>query len=141
MKYVLDACVAVKWVLTEPDSAKAINLRDEFRKGVHELLAPDFVPAEVGHSLARAERKGIITPPQGSIFLADVLCTLPALHPSLPLLPRAFTISSATRSGVFDCLYVALAEQEGCQLVTADLRLLANLQTLFPFIASLSTFP
>jgi predicted nucleic acid-binding protein len=42
MKYVLDASVAVKWVLPEADSAKAISLRDDYRKGVHELIAPDI---------------------------------------------------------------------------------------------------
>jgi hypothetical protein len=31
MKYVLDASVALKWVLTEPDAAKARQLRDDFR--------------------------------------------------------------------------------------------------------------
>jgi hypothetical protein len=46
MKYVLDASVAEKWVLPEPDSAKAIALRDDYRRGVHELLAPDTFPAE-----------------------------------------------------------------------------------------------
>jgi hypothetical protein len=40
MKYVLDASVALKWVLTEPDSSKALSIRDDFRKQVHELLAP-----------------------------------------------------------------------------------------------------
>jgi hypothetical protein len=40
MKYVLDASVALKWVLAEADSAKAIDLRDQFRKQLHDLLAP-----------------------------------------------------------------------------------------------------
>jgi hypothetical protein len=41
MKYVLDSCVAVKWVLVEPLSDKALKLRDDFRQAIHELLAPD----------------------------------------------------------------------------------------------------
>jgi predicted nucleic acid-binding protein len=36
---------------------------------------------------------------------------------------------------------VALAEQEGCEVVTADARLIANLQPQFPFILPLSSFP
>ncbi len=28
MKYVLDSCVALKWVLAEPDSLKAVQVRD-----------------------------------------------------------------------------------------------------------------
>ena len=57
MKYVLDASVALKWVLTEADSAKAISLRDDFRKQLHEFLAPDVFPVEVAHALTRAERR------------------------------------------------------------------------------------
>ena len=38
MKYVLDSCVALKWVLPEADSARAISLRDDYRKSVHELF-------------------------------------------------------------------------------------------------------
>lgn len=39
------------------------------------------------------------------------------------------------------CLYVALAEREGCQLVTADVRLVSSLHTLFPFIVALASLP
>ncbi len=42
-------------------------------------------------------------------------------------------ISSAARIGVYDCLYVALAEREKCELVTADDKLIKNLQPSFPF--------
>ena len=44
------------------------------------------------------------------------------------------------RQGVYDCLYVALAETEGC-VVTADDKLIKKLQGRFPFIVALSTFP
>jgi predicted nucleic acid-binding protein len=56
-----------------------------------------------------------------------MLSTLPALHPHLPLLPRAYQLSSQVRIGVYDCLYVALAEREGCELLTADDRLQRSL--------------
>jgi hypothetical protein len=36
MRYVLDSSVALKWVLPESDSPKAITLRDHFRNQVHE---------------------------------------------------------------------------------------------------------
>jgi predicted nucleic acid-binding protein len=44
------------------------------------------------------------------------------------------------RCGVYDCLYVALAENEGCELVTADDKLVKNLK-MFPFIIQLSSLP
>jgi len=36
MRYVLDSCVAVKWFLAEPDSAKAIQLLDDFTGDIHQ---------------------------------------------------------------------------------------------------------
>ena len=43
------------------------------------------------------------------------------------------------RIGVYDCLYVALAEQEKCELVTADTTMINALQKDFPFIRALAT--
>jgi predicted nucleic acid-binding protein len=142
MRRVLDASVALKWALPEVDSDRALHLRDDFRNSAVELLAPDIFPAEIGHALARAERRGIISPPLGSVFLADILATPPQLFPSHPgLVTRAFAIASRMRVGVYDCLYVALAEREGCELITADDKLVKNLQPHFPFITSLASLP
>lgn len=60
MKYVLDSNVAIKWVLTESDTSKALALRADYQAQVHELLAPDVFPVEVAHALTRAERRAII---------------------------------------------------------------------------------
>jgi len=141
MKYVLDASVALKWVLTEPDSAKALSVRDDFRKQVHELLAPDVFPVEVAHALTRAERRGLIKPPQATRLLADILSTPMPLHPYQTLLPRAVAISSAMRCGVYDCLYLALAEREGCAFITADDKLVKHLRAQFPLIVPLASMP
>ncbi len=141
MRYVLDSAVALKWVLPEIDSDKADHLRDDYRNQLHELLAPDVLPVEVAHALTRSERRGIIAIGQAVILFADVMRTSPQLSPYRPLLHRAITISSAARIGVYDCLYVALAEREGCELVTADMRLVHNLGPQFPFILPLSSFP
>ena len=45
------------------------------------------------------------------------------------------------RIGFYDCLYVALAERENCELVTADDKLIRNLQKTFPFVRDLATLP
>lgn len=137
MTYVLDSCVAIKWFLAEPDSAKAVRILDEFHRGIHELLAPDVFPIEVAHALSRAERRGLIQPPAGLQHLSDLLASLPRLQPSLILLPRAYEISSRARIGVYDGLYVALAEREGCALLTADDRLARALGPTHPFIVTL----
>lgn len=141
MRYVLDSNVGIKWVLPEADSPQAIALRDDFRQGLHELIAPDVFPVEVAHALARAERRGIIASPEAIVRFRQIAVVLPLLHFHLPLLPRALEIASQAKIGVYDCLYVALAEQEGCELITADKRLVNALQTAFPFILELSSAP
>ena len=60
MRYVLDSSVALKWVLPEPLSDKARQLRTDFENAALELLAPDILPVECGHALTRAERRGLI---------------------------------------------------------------------------------
>jgi predicted nucleic acid-binding protein len=139
MKYVVDSSVGFKWVLVENLSDKARKLRDDYTAGIHRLLAPDVFPVEIAHALTRAERQKRITPPEGGILLADVLRTLPIQSRSLPLLLRAAEISLAMRVGVYDCLYVALAEKRKCRFITADDRLIKNLQVNFPFIISLAS--
>jgi hypothetical protein len=40
MKYVLDSNVSLKWWLPEPDSGEALQLRDDYRTAVHDLIVP-----------------------------------------------------------------------------------------------------
>jgi predicted nucleic acid-binding protein len=141
MKYVLDSSAAFKWLVPEVDTPKALKLRDDCNQGILELIAPDILPIETTHALTRAERQGRVTPTQGALLLKDLLKNLPPLHPYLPLLPRAYEISSAMRIGVYDCVYVALAEREQCNFVTADGRLVRSLQAKYPFIVSLGSVP
>ncbi len=141
MNYVIDSSVAFKWVVPEIDSDKAKQLRDDYRNGVHRLLAMDIFPAEIAHGLTRAERQGRIVVGQAQVLWADVITTLPVFSPSISHTPRAIEISSAMRIGVYDCLYVSLAEREKCNFVTADDKLVKSLQKAFPFIVSLNSLP
>jgi predicted nucleic acid-binding protein len=134
MKLVLDASVALKWVLPEADSDRAIALQTNYETGVHDLIAPDTFPVEVAHSLARAERRGLIHPPEALLRFQQLALTLPRLHSYLAVLPRALEIASQARIGVYDCLYVALAEREGCPLVTADQRLVNTFEGQFSVV-------
>jgi predicted nucleic acid-binding protein len=127
MKYVLDVSAALPWVMSRPASPRADRLRDEFRRGMHDLIAPSIFPVEAASALTKAERQKQISVGQASVLLADVLATPPSMHPYEPLLARAVDISSQTRASLYDCLYVALAEREGCEFVTDDQKLIANL--------------
>jgi predicted nucleic acid-binding protein len=73
MKSVLDASVAVKLVLPEHDSAKALALEADFRNQIHDLIAPDTFPVEVAHALTKAERRGLLLPGQAAARLSRIL--------------------------------------------------------------------
>lgn len=141
MTLVLDSSVAFKWVVPEVDSDKADRLREDVRNSLTEILAPNIFPLELAHALTRAERQCRILDGQAELFWGDVMTTPPLLESSLPIMLRAIQISSQVRLGVYDCLYVALAEREKCDFVTADDRLVRNLQPYFPFIVALNSMP
>ena len=139
MKAVLDSSAALASVLPEPLQAKAIRLLDDYRGGLHDLLAPDIFPIESLNGIVKAERQRRIR--NGYALWQGIMSDSPVYHPYLPLLPRAFAISTQTLSAVYDCVYVALAELEICEMVTADDRLVRNLQSRFPFVIHLSALP
>jgi predicted nucleic acid-binding protein len=139
MKYVLDASIALKWVLAEPDAAKARQLRDDFRNAVHELIAPDSFTLEIAHALTKAQQRKSV--PDAWRLWLDVMTTVPRLFPSQTLTPRAIQIATKAQIGVYDCVYVALAEREGCEMVAADFRLFNNLKPSYPFIILLASPP
>ncbi|HBI42713.1 MAG TPA: hypothetical protein DDY78_07635 [Planctomycetales bacterium] len=126
------------WVLPEKDSAKAIQLRDEARNAVHELLAPDFFPAEAFNALLKAERTKRINVGEAKTLYASIGADIPVLHPYLSLMSRAGEIASRHRVALYDCLYIALAERESCEVITAD-RGITSLQSHFSFIVLLSS--
>jgi predicted nucleic acid-binding protein len=141
MRYVLDASAALCWILPRPNSGKALQLRADFQNAVHELIAPSVFSGEVASALTKAERQKLIPVGDARPLLGRVMRTPPVIHPYEPLLDRAVDISSQTRSGLYDCLYVALAEREGCELVTDDQKLIANLKPHFAFIVALASLP
>jgi predicted nucleic acid-binding protein len=110
----------------EADSAKAIVVRDEIRSRLHEAIAPDVYPIELGHALTRAERRSRISAADGYALWVQPMRDCPRLFPALPLMPQAYALSSRFRIGIYDALYLSLAEQEQCALLTADDKLIKN---------------
>ena len=141
MKYVLDASVAGCWVLRNPLQAKALKLRTAYQQNIHELIAPSHFPSEIASALTKAERQKLIPVGNARRLIQDILNTPPVLYAIDSLFYRAVEISSQTRTGFFDCLYVAIAEQENGELITADDKLINALQKQFPFILSLASLP
>ena len=141
MRYVLDVSAALCWVLPRPNSGKALQMRADFQNTVHELIAPSIFPGEVASALTKAERQKLIPVGDARPLLGRVMRTPPLMHPYEPLLDRAVDISSQMRTGLYDCLYVALAARERCELVTDDQKLIAILKPHFPFIVPLASLP
>jgi predicted nucleic acid-binding protein len=108
---------------------------------VHELLAPDIFPTEIANALASAEKSGRIQSGEAAQFLTDAINNAPLIRAATPLLNRALNICLGTRHSVYDCLYIALAERESCELVTADDKLVRDLQPTFPFVVPLASMP
>ena len=53
------------------------------------------------------------------------------------LVTEALDLALALEHPVQDCVYLALAEREGCELVTADDKLVRTLRSSYPFIVDL----
>jgi len=141
MKYVIDTSVDIKTYVQEQDSGKAVRLRNEYHQSVHQLIAPDIFPTEMCNVLMILERSGKIKPGEANLFFRHFLSEIPPLLPAVPLLPRALEIAKQFRQTVYDCLYIALAEREGCELVSADDKLVKAVQTSLPFVIPLSSLP
>ncbi len=117
MTLIVDASVAVKWVLLEPQRDRALALI-----GAETLAAPDVLRAEFVQVMARETRRGAFTPEDARLGLGLFDRVLIRLEPSTPLLDEAFAIALTLRASVYDSLYLALALREGAQVVTADQR-------------------
>ena len=141
MKYVLDSSVALKWVLPEADSGIALRLLDETNNGIHELIAPDIFSPEVANGLATAERQGRIKPGEAATLLLDIIRQAPTIYPSFTFLIRGMEVAVSTRQAVYDCLYLALAESEQCELVSADDTFVRKMKAQFPFLVRLADLP
>ncbi|MHB8732420.1 MAG: type II toxin-antitoxin system VapC family toxin [bacterium] len=113
----MDASVAVKWYLPEPGSISAAALL----AAPLVRMAPDLLAAEVGNTLWKRTQRGELRRDDARSIAAAFVSHLPLdLRPSANLLEGALEIALHFRCSVYDGLYVGLAVDEGCRLVTAD---------------------
>ncbi|MEQ7154020.1 type II toxin-antitoxin system VapC family toxin [Brevundimonas aurifodinae] len=111
---VLDTSVALKWVLNEAGSDRARTIM------ALALTAPDFWRVEAGNGLRKSVRRGEITPDEAAHYL-QVLSQAPVRDvPTGPLLPIALELAIGLSHPLYDCLFLALALDRGCRLLTAD---------------------
>jgi predicted nucleic acid-binding protein len=136
---VVDASVALKWFLREPDSAAADSLLERFLNDEIELLAPDLILVETASALwKRVVVRKEMSADEATLIHRDLL-TLPlSLIASGTVADAALHIALRHNHSVYDALYCALAIEKGCDFVTADRTLANKLQSMFPFIVHLS---
>ena len=125
MTLVVDASVAVKWVLSEPGSPRALALRDEGG-----LIAPSLIAAEVGNALWKAMRRDGFARQDALDAIRAILLAFDALIPIEDLRLRALELSLELDHPIYDCFYLALAERERAPLVSADGSLKAKTRKL-----------
>jgi predicted nucleic acid-binding protein len=123
--FVVDASIAVKWVVAETDSEAAARLLE----GDAVLLAPDLLYAEAANALWALSRRGDVAAADVREALA-VLADVPLHIPSSmrQLMPAATRLAQDLDHPVYDCFYLALAVQQQYPLLTADRRFEAKVR-------------
>lgn len=127
MELVVDASVAIKWVVPETDADLAVAIRH------NRMAAPDLLMAECANILwkkfTRSEISSEFVDTAAAILQrADV-----ELVPMRSLLQAAAKLSVAYGHPGYDCMYLALAELRDWPFVTADERLVAKLRRADPY--------
>ncbi len=118
MTLVVDASVACKWVLDEPDS----ELAHDLLISGEQLIAPAIILAEMANVFWHRSHMGEIDQTQASTALAGARVMINHLEPIDTLIEAALDLSIRLGHPIYDCLYLALAYSEGCVMVTADKR-------------------
>lgn len=119
---VIDASVAIKWVVDEDGTPDALALRRKAR-----LVAPELLVAECANILWKKVQWAELSTEE-ALLAARLL-----QGADIELLPIRSLLAEATRLAIelghaaYDCLYLALAVANDCRFVTADERLLRKL--------------
>ncbi len=137
----VDASVAVKWVLDEPDSDQALGLLDWTRQKRIELIAPSLVTTEVSNVIYRRMVSGTLSNSIGKELLEALLAIDVFLVEPLPYLPYKYDLADSLGiPTIYDALYVTVAQRFNCKLWTADTRLIRTVRGRLPNLRPLDAF-
>ena len=120
---VVDANVAIKWVVEQPQFERA---REIIARGT-ELLVPAMFVAEVATALWGYVRVRQITPEQAQAGLRSILEQISLIEQDADLAGEALSIGSELNHAPYDCFYLVLAMRRTAPLVTADGRFINRL--------------
>jgi predicted nucleic acid-binding protein len=120
---VVDANVAVKWIIKQPlrDRALAVLKRGDI------LVAPTLFVSEVTSAVWQYVRAGQIGSEQAREGLSAVLEQMMLLEEDRHLAESALAVAVELGYAPYDCFYLVMAIRRDAQLVTADKRLVNRL--------------
>ena len=125
MRLVVDASVAIKWLVAEEDSDAA----DRLLAGGDDLHAPRLMASEIANAPWRKARMGEIERGRAGILMAAVSEMPVHWSSDETLCVDAVRLAVALDRPVYDCVYLALAHRVDAQLVTSDARFANALAT------------
>ena len=118
MRFVVDASVAVKWLVIEEDA----DVAQELATSGHELHAPRLMASEVANALWRKAQTGEIERRAAGVLLANVP-DMPVRWGTDELVSAdAVRLALAFDRPICDCIYLALAHRINATMLTADRR-------------------
>lgn len=118
---VVDASVALKWILGEQFTPHATALLLDAREDEREVVGAPILPAEVTNALYQHVRRGDITADEAGRSLSSFLAVPIHLHVSLSIYSDALRLARRYNlRATYDCLYLAVARAIDGDLWTAD---------------------
>ena len=125
MAYVVDASVALKWLVLEEHAARALEL---LQSG-HDLFAPRLIVDEVANALWKKCRRNLLKADEA----LERIRVLPRYFRGLlEASDAAAVLDLAIRIDhpVYDCFYLQAARDRGMPLITADQSLFQKASTI-----------
>jgi predicted nucleic acid-binding protein len=121
--FVVDCSVAAKWMLPEPGRAPALELFRRYSTGEIFLLAPDLLLAEFASLMTKRTRRKMLSAGQSRQAFTLMERYAPRLFDTRPRLSRALDLSLRHQLSLWDCVYLVLAMEHDCPVLTSDQRL------------------
>ncbi len=140
MTIVVDASVAAKWILEEADSDRAELILSSVKEKRLAMLAPEILAAEIANALWKAVWRDGMSTEDAEERYSEFVEVCPPLVRDSKLAAEALKLALRFHRSVYDCLYVALAEQTPCEFVTADEKLYNAVEAQLPSIRLLRDF-
>ncbi len=120
---VVDASLAVKWLVEENDSDRADAALQSWVAQGTTRVAPYLLPFEVANALHRRVLRGELNAGDSTHLITRLLESGLELHQPAGLHVRALELARRlSQNAAYDAHYLALAESVGCDLWTADER-------------------